>query len=146
MTMPVTDEQEATLHAQLAGNFDEYVRLLDSLDPAAARTGYSALVSAAFSLAAEERFPEGTPDAEIIDYVADVRSRTERTAAIDPVTAERVLRAISADEDIDDIDRRTSFETQRVLLAALIADAHLGARELDAFMIRARRRADRWLS
>jgi hypothetical protein len=47
MTMPATDEQEATLHAQLAGNFDEYVRLLDSLDPAAARTGYSALVSAA---------------------------------------------------------------------------------------------------
>jgi hypothetical protein len=146
MTMPVTDEQEATLHAQLAGNFDEYVRLLDSLDPAAARTGYSALVSAAFSLAAEGRFPEGTPDAMIIDYVADVRSRSDRTAAIDPVTAERVLRAISADEDIDDIDRRTSFETQRVLLAALIADAHLGARELDAFMIRARRRADRWLS
>jgi hypothetical protein len=146
MTMPVTDEQEATLHAQLAGNFDEYVRLLDSLDQAAARTGYSALVSAAFSLAAEERFPEETPAAEIIDYVADIRSRSERTAAIDPVTAERVLLAISADEEIDDIDRRTSFQTQRVLLAALIADAHLGARELDEFMLRARRRADRWLA
>jgi hypothetical protein len=146
MTMPVTDEQEATLHAQLAGNFDEYVRLLDTLDPAAARTGYSALVSAAFSLAAETRFPEGTPDAEIIDYVADIRSRSERTAAIDPVTAERVLRTITADEEIDDIDRRASFQTQRFLLAALIADARLDAQELNDFMLRARRRADRWLA
>lgn len=144
--MPVTDEQEAALHAQLAGKFDEHMRLLDALDPAAARTGYSALVSAAFSLAAERRFPEGTPTAEIIDYVADVRSRSDRTAAIDPVAAERVLLAISADEKIGDIDRRTSFETQLVLLAALIADAHLDDRELDEFMLKSRRRADRWLT
>jgi hypothetical protein len=41
-------------------------------------------VSAAFSLAVEERFPVGTPTAEIIDYVA-----------IDPITAERVLRTLS---------------------------------------------------
>ena len=78
--------------------------------------------------------------------MADVRSRTDRTAAIDPVTAERVLLAISADEKIGGIDRRTSFQTQLVLLSALIADADLGAQDLDAFMLRARRRADRWLS
>jgi hypothetical protein len=146
MTMPVTDEQEATLHAQLAGKFDEHMRLLNNLDPAAARSGYRALVSAAFFLAAEQRFPEGTPAAEIIDYVADVRSRTDRTAAIDPVAAERVLLAISTDEEIDDIDGRTKFQTQLVLLAALTADAQLGAGELDEFMLRARRLADRWLS
>jgi hypothetical protein len=146
MTMPVTDEQEATLHAQLAGNFDEHMRLLNGLDPAAARTGYRALVSAAFFLAAEGRFSEGTPAAEIIDYVADVRSRTNRTAAIDPVAAERVLRAVSADEEIGDIDGRTKFRIQLLLLGALIADAQLGAQELDEFMLRARRLADRWLS
>lgn len=144
--MPVTDEQEATLHAQLAGNFDEHVRLLDSLDPVAARTGYNALVSAAFTLAAVRRFPEGTPTAEIIDYVADIRSRTDRTAAIDPVIAERVLLAISADEKIGDIDQRTSFQTQLVLLAALVGDARLDSAELDNFMVRSRRLADRWLT
>lgn len=144
--MPVTDEQEATLHAQLAGNFDEHVRLLNSLDPIAARTGYSALVSAAFFLAAEGRFPEGTPAAEIIDYVADIRSRTDRTAGIDPITAERVLLAVSTDEEIGDIDRRTSFQTQLVLLAALIGDAGLDAQELDHFMLRSRKLADRWLA
>jgi hypothetical protein len=146
MTMPVTDEQEATLHAQLAGKFDEYVRLLDNLDPVAARSGYSALVSAAFFLAAEERFPEGTLAAGIIDYVADVRARTDDTAAIDPVVAERVLLAVGTDEEIDDIDGRASFQIQRFLLAALIADASLDAQQLDDFMLRARRLADRWLA
>lgn len=144
--MPVTDEQEATLHAELAGKFDEYERLLDSMDPVAARTGYRMLVSAAFFLAAEERFPEGSPTADIIEYVADVRARSDRTAEIDPVIAERVLLAVGTDEEIDDIDARISYQTQGFLLAALIADASLGAQELDHFMLRARRLADRWLA
>jgi hypothetical protein len=58
--MPVTDEQEATLHTQLARKFDEHERMLDALDPIAARTGYSALVSAAFTIALIERIP-GAP-------------------------------------------------------------------------------------
>jgi hypothetical protein len=58
------------------------VQLLDGLDPASARTRYCALVSAAFCLAAEERFPGGPAAAEIIDHAADVRSRSDRTAAI----------------------------------------------------------------
>jgi hypothetical protein len=144
--MPVTDEQEATLHAQLAGKTDEHVRLLDQLDPVAARTGYSTLVSAAFFLAADKRFPEGTPTSAIIEYVADVRARSDRTAEIDPVVAERVLLAVNTDEEIADIDASLSFRTQLVLLAALIADAQLGAQELDHFLLRARRLADRWLA
>jgi hypothetical protein len=144
--MPVTDEQEATLHAQLAGKSDEHVRLLDQLDPVAARAGYSTLVSAAFFLAADKRFPEGTPAAAIIEYVADVRARSDRTAKVDPVVAERVLLAVNTDEEIADIDASDSFRTQLVLLAALIADAQLDAPALDAFMLRARRLADRWLA
>jgi len=144
--MPVTDEQEATLHAQLAGKFDEHKKLLDALDPVAARTGYSALVSAAFCIAAADRFPEGTTATEVIEYVGDVRSRAASVSSIDPRIAERVLLAVNTDEEIDDIDARTSFETQLVLLAALIADDHPDAAELDTFMARARRLADQWLS
>jgi hypothetical protein len=146
MTMPVTDEQEATLHAQLARKFDEYERLLNSMDPVAARTGYRTLVSAAFFTAAGERFPEGSPRADIIEYVADVRARSDRTAEIDPVTAERLLLAVSTDEEIDDIDARISFQTQGFLLAALIGDASLDGQQLDDFMARSRRLADRWLA
>jgi hypothetical protein len=40
MTMPVTDEQEATLHAQLAGRFEEHKRLLNALDRSPRDGGY----------------------------------------------------------------------------------------------------------
>jgi hypothetical protein len=146
MTMPVTDEQEATLHTMLAGKFDEYERMLDELDPVAARTGYRALVSAAFCIAASERFPEGTPAADVIEYVGDVRSRTEGTAKIDPKIAERLILALITEEETADIDRRTSYQTQLVLLAALIADARPDEAQLDDFMIQARNLADRWLA
>ena len=144
--MPVTDEQEATLHAQLAGRLDEHKQQLNALDPVAARTGYSALVSAAFTIAASDRFPEGTPTPDVIEYVGDVRSRTEGAAKIDPTLAERLLLAITSDGKVGDVDPRTSFQAQLVLLAALIADAQPDEAELDRFMIRARRLADRWLS
>jgi hypothetical protein len=144
--MPVTDEQEAALHAQLGRRFDEYERLFDALDPVAARTEYSALVSAAFCTAASDRFPEGTPAAEVIEYVGDVRSRDAGAAKLDPVIAERLILAVVTDEDTRDIDRRTSYQTQLVLLAALIADARLDEAELDAFMARARDLADQWLA
>jgi hypothetical protein len=144
--MPVTDEQEAALHAQLAGRFDEYERLFDALDPVAAGTGYSALVSAAFYIAASERFPEGTPTEDVIEYVGDVRGRTEGSAKLDPRIAERLLLAVFTDEETDGIDRRTSYKTQLVLLAALTADAQPDEAELDQFMIRARRLADQWLA
>jgi hypothetical protein len=146
MTMPVTDEQEATLHTMLAGKFDEYERMLDELDPVAARTGYSALVSAAFCIAASERFPEGTPAEDVIEYVGDVRSRTEGTAKMDPVIAERLLLAVFTDEQTRDIDRRTSYQTQLVLLTALMADARPDEDQLSDFMIQARGLADQWLA
>lgn len=144
--MPVTDEQEATLRAQLAKRFGEHERRLQALDPVEARTGYSALVSAAFAVAVDERFPLGTPKADVVGYVEDVRSRTEDAAKIDARIAERVIRAIIADEEIDDIDSRTTFETQLLLLAALVADANLDAAGLDAFMSKARKLADQWLA
>ena len=67
-------------------------------------------------------------------------------AESDPVVAERVLLAVGSDEEIDDIEGRASFQTQRFLLAALIADASPNAQQLDDFMLRARRLADRWLA
>lgn len=144
--MPVTDEQEATLHAQLAGRFDEHTRLLDELDPVAARTGYSALVSAAFTVAVIDRFPEGTATAGVIEFVGDVRSRTEGSAKIDPALAERVILSVLRDDDLGSMDPRGSFETQLVLLGALIADARPDESALDRFMVRARKLADRWLA
>ena len=144
--MPVTDDQEATLHAQLAGRFEEHKRLLDGLDPVAARTGYNALVTAAFALAADRRFPDGTTEADVITWVGDIRSRTEgAAAAINPRLAERLILAFLAVEEPADIDPRTKFQTRLLLLAGLIAEADPDPDSLARFMAQARRLADKWL-
>jgi len=144
--MPVTDEQEATLHAQLAGRFEEYERLLGALDPVAADRGYNALVSAAFAISVDNRFPEGTSEADVIEFVGDVRSRGEGAARMDPRVAERVILAITSDGDIDGIVPRVGFQARLELLAALVADAQMDDAALDKFMGQARRLADKWLS
>jgi hypothetical protein len=144
--MPVTNEQVAPLRAQLAGQLDEHQRLFAQLDASAARTGYRKLVTAAFCIAAERRFPQGTKASDVIQFVGDARSRTERMTEIDPRTAERVIRAVISDENIDDIDPRTSFETQILLLAAMTADSHYDATALDEFLAEARRLADQWMN
>ena len=144
--MAVTDEQVATLRAQLEGNLEEHKRLLAQLDPATARTGYAALIAAAFSLATDRRFAADSDRAQVIEYVASVRSTTESMAEIDPRVAERLLLAVYTDEPINDIDVRVRYETQILLLAALVADAQLDKTDFDTFLAQARSLADKWLA
>jgi len=146
--MAVTDEQMATLRAQLAGNLEEHKRLLAQLDRDAARTGYSALLSAAFCVAVERRFAQGAGTADVIEFVGNVRSRLSEAAdKIDPRTAERLILAVYTDERVpDNLDLETRFRTQLLLLAALIADERLDDAGLDAFLADARKLADQWLT
>src|SRR5712691_4489552 len=136
--MPVTDEQVAPLRAQLAGKLEEHRRLLAQLDPVQVQTPYRKLVSAAFCVAAERRFPEGSTRANVIEFVGDARSRTERLAEVDPLVAERVILSVVSDERIGDIDPRMSFETQVLLLAAMTADARYDAVGLEEFLAESR--------
>lgn len=145
--MPVTDEQVAPLRAQLARRPAEHQRLFDLLDQTAKRTGYRALVSAAFVIAAQRRFAQDVSPAEVIDFVGDVRSRSPEVAdQVDPTTAERVIMAVFTGQSLNDIDARTSWETQLVLMAAIVGDEHLDDAGLDAFLVEARKLADQWLA
>lgn len=145
--MPVTDEQVAPLRAQLARRPEEHQRLFDLLDQTAKRTGYRALVSAAFVIAAQRRFAQDVSPAEVIDFVGDVRSRSPEVAdQVDPTTAERVITAVFTGQSLNDIDARTSWETQLVLMAAIVGDEHLDDAGLDAFLVEARELADQWLA
>lgn len=144
--MAVTDDQVATLRAQLAGKLDEHQQRLAQLDKAEMATGYAALIAASFSLAAYQRFAKTGDAATVMRFVADVRSRTEDLAAIDPRVAERLILATFTDEEIGDIDLRARYETQIVLLAAIISDSRLGDTQLDQFLAKARGIADEWTS
>lgn len=144
--MAVTDDQAATLRAYLAGNFQEHDRLHGQLDPVAARTGYSALISAGFVLAVERRFAKNSADTDVVKYVGDLRARSERLGEdIDPDAAERLIRAVYTDEQIDDLDSEIRLGTQFLLLTALIVDEELDDAGLDKFIAQARALAVEWI-
>jgi hypothetical protein len=145
--MAVTDDHVAALRTQLSGNSQEFERIFAGLDPEGVRTGYRTLVSAAFCLAVERRFGRQTTTAEVIEFVGDVRSRSDHVAAqLDPKVAERVIRGVYVDDSFDDLDAKTSWEAQMILLAAMTANAQYDATGLDAFLSEARKVADQWLA
>ena len=111
--MSVTDHQVATLRALLAGDFEEHSRLRAQLDLDADREGYSALIAAGFFEAADRRFTTGHTRAEIAEFVAAARATSAETAEkIDPRIAERMIRGVFEDENIDDVTGQTVVETQ----------------------------------
>ena len=145
--MAVTDLQVATLRAQLAGDLEEHKRLLAQFDENADGRPYATLTNAAFVEAVDRKFSSDTTADDVIEFVGDVRSRSERVrVSLDPRLAERVLLAAVTDEDISDLDPREVRRSQRILLNALIVDEDLDGARLDEFMATARGLADRLLS
>jgi hypothetical protein len=71
MTMPVTDDQVAALHALLTDDMVRYRFLFDGLDRAAAKKGYTALVTAAFAEAVERRFEKDHRPGAIVEFIVD---------------------------------------------------------------------------
>lgn len=144
--MAVTTDQVATLRAYLAGDFEQYEQLYKRMDRQAARTTFLALIDAAFFEAVDRRFAKDGTRADVIEFVADIRARSDRVSEIDALTAERLIRAVLGDGTIDDIEDKDRFGTETVLLAGLIADEQLDDAGLDAFVADARKLADRWTS
>lgn len=145
--MAVTADQVATLRAFLARDFDRYEQLYEQLDPAAARSGYTALIAAAFIEAVERRFGEAGTDAAVVEFVAAARARFDESGdRIDPRAAERMVRAVYTDEEINDLDTETVVGTEVILLTALVADEGLDEAGVDDLLAKARKLADAWTS
>lgn len=143
--MAVTTEQVATLRAFLVRDFEQYERLHEQLDPVAARTGYTALIAAAFVEAVDRRFGSNSADADVVEFVGEARARFDPDGdAIDPRAAERMIRAVYTDEEIGDLDTETVVGNQVILLTALIADEGFDNTELDDLLAKARELADQW--
>ena len=120
--MPVTDEQMATLRALLSDDMDRYRQLFSGLDRAEAKKGYSALVTAGFAEAVERRFGTSYRGADVVEFVASVRARSDQVAAeLDPDVAERVIRVVLEDAPVDDLSRNAITGAQLLLLIGLIA-------------------------
>lgn len=146
--MRVTDEQVAALRAQLAGEREEHVRLFGQLDKEADGDGYTNLVGAAFFEAVDRRFAGRATVADVVEFVGDVRATSPQVADdLDPSAAERLIKfSLGVEVPVDDLDARKKFQTQLIVLAALIADEQLDDAGLDAFLAEARASADEWLA
>lgn len=145
--MPVTDDQVAALRALLSDDMDRHRQLFGALDRAAAKEGYTALVTAAFIEAVERRFGAGYQATDIVTFVADVRARSDRLAReLDPDVAERVIRVVLEDAPVEDLPRNAVTGAQLLVLVGLIADARLDDAGLDDFLAAARKLADQLMS
>jgi hypothetical protein len=147
MTMAVTDEQVAALRALLVDDMDLHRQLFNALDRDKARTGYPALVTAAFGKAVERRFGGNHEPQAIIQFVADVRARSDRLASeIDPDVAERTILSALGQGSVHGLDREAVTRAKLVLLTGVVADEHLDGDRLDEFLASARKLADQLIS
>jgi hypothetical protein len=143
MIMSVTDDQVEALRALLVDDMDRYRLLFSKLDRDEARTGYPALVTAAFGEAVERRFGGSHEAREIVQFVADVRARSDRLASeLDPDVAECAILAVLGKGSTRNLSRHAVSRAKLVLLAALVSDEQLGGEKLDAFLASARRLAN----
>lgn len=147
MTATITPHPLAALRAQLSGNGAEHRRLLRQFNGRDDKVYYSALVHAAFLEAVARRFAKATTTPQVIEYVADVRSRFDEVAnAVDPRVGEQLILEVLGKGATDGVDTRTSSAAIQFLLTALVADERLDNAELDAFIAKAKETAETLLS
>lgn len=144
--MPVTSDELAALRALLDGRFDDHDRLYGHLQATGGGAGYMALAEAACFLEIDRRFTPETSEAKVVRYVSDIRTRPAGAGSLDPVTAERMIRAVLGHGNIDDLDASTRISTELVLLAALVTDRDASSDDLDALLADAKKVADGWLA
>jgi hypothetical protein len=143
MTVAVSAQPVAALRAQLSGNGAEHRRLFREFKGRDDRIGYSALVHAAFLEAVGCRFTKDSTAADVVRYVADVRSRFDEVAnAVDPRVGEQLVLEALGKGTTDGADTRTSATAMQFLLTALVADEGLDSAALDEFIARARKTAE----
>jgi hypothetical protein len=143
MTVEITAQPVAALRAQLSGNSSEHQRLVREFSGRDDRVAYSALVHAAFLEAVGRRFTKQSQAADVVEYVADVRSRIDEVAdAVDPHAGEQLILEALGRGTSDGIDSRTSSIAMLFLLTALIADERLDGTALDQFIAKAAKTAD----
>lgn len=141
--MAVTADQMATLRAALTGDSEGYRDLHGRLDSTTMRS-YHILVAAAFFEAMSRRFGESSTKADVVEFVARIRAQYDLADEIDPRTAERLILAAVADEEIDDIPDQSKADHYLILLIAFARDTGLTESKLDEFLNDSRVLARGW--
>lgn len=139
----INTEQVTALRTLLTGNFDEHRQAIAEMDQTGRWSGYNELITAAFVEAVNRRFGIRYTLPDIVEYVADARTRfRDPDRGIDPNVAERLIRKALGEGTVRGIDQKTLIHTEGLLLVALVIDEQLDGAALDAFLAKARATAD----
>ena len=139
----ISTEQVTALRTLLTGNLDEHRLVIAEMDQTDGWSGYNELITAAFVEAVDRRFGARHTLPDLVEYVAEVRTRfPDPNRGIDPNVAERLIRKALGEGTVRGIDKKALIHTEGVLLVALIIDEQLDGAALDAFLAKARATAD----
>ena len=110
---------------------DRYERQLDEQGWA----GFPRFLATVFFLAVERRFKDRDSQAEVIRFVADMRTASADAASmLDPQAAELVVRAVLDPDVTFEVDQTTLGQIQTMVAHKILSDERLTPEELDAFL------------
>jgi hypothetical protein len=134
MTTPAIDKSARIIRAMLADDMDTFRPLHAGLDSDERRV-FAALFGAAFYKAANDKFGKDYRAADVIEFVAEARTRYLGPETVSAEDAERVIRAVLGEEDLaNDMSAYARGEAQTAMLIAIVRDAGLSAGEVDALL------------
>jgi hypothetical protein len=141
-TTPSIDSAVAELRAFLTLDMDLYRRLHDAQD-ADGRRAFTAVLTIAFTRAAERRFGEQPSPEDIINFVSDARARTVGPDSGSPEDAEKVLRgALGEEELLSDVDIRARAAAQNAMLFAITHENDDAPAQIDGLLTQAAEEAE----
>lgn len=136
-------EEVTAVRALLIRDLDEHLRITAQIKKANGLMGYNRLILAAFCKAIHRRFGTRYTLTDIVEYVAEVRTRFRNPdRGIDPNIAERLIRKALGEGTLQGIDKKAFIYTAGVLLFVLVMDEELDGIALDTFLAEARATAD----
>jgi hypothetical protein len=145
--MAERDDQVAALRAFLALEPHEAERLTKQLVETDRAEGYGELIYAAFVIAVRRRFSPTWTIHDIIRFVATARARLlDDEIAIDPRTAEILLRRALGESIATELDEEARARAQIFLLGELVVDEEFDDGELGEFLSQACALADRFVA
>jgi hypothetical protein len=111
--------------ALLTDDMDTYRRLNAGLDGEETRA-FAAVVAAAFSQAANDKFGKNYTAADVIEFVAEARAQHVGPETVSAEHAEHVIRAVLGEEElVADMSAYDRSAARTAMLIALVRDAGL---------------------
>lgn len=106
------------------------------------------LVTAAFALAAEQRFSADASQVAIKAFVAEAQQNyASAPTPIKPLIAEGVTRAVLGEEDLlNDISREDQQSTQMLLTYKIVRDSDMSPAQVNQLLNEAESLVDQWIA